>query len=106
METLSFYSHEEITQILTRSARLLEVDLSQAVLREVALRSRGTPRVANRLLKRLRDYVVHKDMTSVTTEGVKKVMELLEMDDLGLDPLDRKYLTALAIHFPGRASRH
>ena len=101
VETLSFYTLAELVQVLKRSASLLEVQLDESALAVVAERSRGTPRVANRLLKRVRDYIVYKDLKQATASEIVEVMVLLEVDDLGLDALDRKYLEVLALNFQG-----
>jgi len=97
---LEFYSSEELEQVVTRSATLLEVALPPDALLEIASRSRGTPRIANRLLRRVRDYVeVHPG----TSPGVAAdaALTLYDVDKLGLDRLDRSVLEALIVRFRG-----
>ncbi|MDZ4225651.1 MAG: Holliday junction branch migration DNA helicase RuvB, partial [Candidatus Andersenbacteria bacterium] len=89
---LNFYSEEEMGQILRRSARLLDVKINDEALLEIAGRCRNTPRIANRLLKRVRDYAqVHKHET-VEQEVVEEALALLEVDERGLDVADRRVL--------------
>jgi len=98
---LDFYEETEMVQILKRSAGLLGLTYDESALSEVARRCRRTPRVANRLLKRIRDYAqVHKAKT-VTGEVAGRALRMLEIDDLGLDTVDRRMLTAMLEHFDG-----
>lgn len=99
---LNFYEIEEMKQILRRSAKLLEMDVDDEALEEIAKRCRQTPRVGNRLLKRVRDVAqVHKH-ERVTLAVVKKTLDLLEVDSLGLDSTDRRVLAIMADQFAGR----
>jgi Holliday junction DNA helicase RuvB len=98
---LDFYPPEELEQIVERSARVLGVTLEEGVAREVARRSRGTPRVANRLLKRLRDYAEVRADGVLTRQVVEEGLALLEVDPLGLDAVDRRVLEALATRYGG-----
>ena len=98
---LDFYDEKDLTTILTRSADLLGVAATPAGISEIAGRSRGTPRVANRLLRRVRDYAqVHRDDV-VDQETAHAALALYEVDQLGLDRLDRAVLDALVTRFDG-----
>lgn len=97
---LEYYSDAEIAEIVKRSAKLLEIDISPEAAMEIAKRSRFTPRTANYLLKRVRDYAqVHKK--TVDLETVKNALHLLEIDDLGLSAADRKLLETIIVKFSG-----
>ena len=98
---LDYYSPDEIEVIIDRSARILEVEIDPAGRAEVARRSRGTPRIANRLLRRLRDYAQVRADGAITAEVARAALELLEVDTLGLDPMDRRYLEALIHKYDG-----
>ena len=98
---LEFYSHEELTQIVQRSARLLKVSLEDEGATEVSRRARGTPRVANRLLRRVRDYAEVKANGKVTKSVADAALKMLDVDALGLDLMDRKLLLALIEKFSG-----
>jgi Holliday junction DNA helicase RuvB len=95
------YGREDLAAIVTRSARILEVELDPAGARAIAARSRGTPRVANRLLKRVRDYAEVRMGGVVTAEAADRALALLEVDELGLDRLDRDLLDAICARFDG-----
>jgi holliday junction DNA helicase RuvB len=97
---LEFYSEEEIEKILERSAKILEVKIEKGAIKEIASRSRFTPRTANYYLKRCRDFAqIHKE--SLNKESVKKALELLEIDALGLSSYDRKVLETIINKFNG-----
>jgi holliday junction DNA helicase RuvB len=98
---LEHYAIEDLTTIVTRSARILEVTLEPEGALAIAGRSRGTPRVANRLLKRVRDYAEVRCGGVVTAAAADAALALLEIDDLGLDRLDRELLRALCEKFDG-----
>ncbi len=99
---LDFYPHEELQQIVERSAGLLGVDIEPEASLEVARRSRGTPRIANRLLKRVRDFAqVRAKSSRITLSIAQDALKLFEVDGRGLDPLDRKFLRALLEKFDG-----
>ncbi len=98
---LDFYSSEELTQILERSAELLQLQCEEGTLELIAERSRGTPRVANRLLKRVRDYAQVKGTGVLTAEIVDSSLKMEQIDSLGLDELDRAFLRALANVYDG-----
>ncbi len=96
---LDFYEEADLTSIVLRSARILDVPIEPAAARRIAARGRGTPRVVNRLLKRVRDHAqVHGDGT-VDTAAVDEAMTTLEIDELGLDSTDRKLLAAIIQKF-------
>jgi Holliday junction DNA helicase RuvB len=98
---LEFYSTEELTTIVARSGRLLAARLSPEGAREIARRSRGTPRVANRLLRRVRDYAEVRASGDITQEIADAALAMLEVDQLGLDLMDRKLLMAIIDKFSG-----
>jgi Holliday junction DNA helicase RuvB len=98
---LEFYTPEELAFIVARSARLLGVDTSEEGAVEIARRSRGTPRIANRLLRRVRDFAEVRAQGSITREVAERSMELLEVDRLGFDRMDRLLLSILIEKFNG-----
>ncbi|MDN0083030.1 Holliday junction branch migration DNA helicase RuvB [Crenobacter sp. SG2305] len=98
---LEFYNAEELTRIVTRSAGLLNVTLAEEGALEVAKRSRGTPRIANRLLRRVRDYAEVKSDGVVTREVADAALAMLDVDHAGLDVMDRKLLSAILDKFGG-----
>jgi Holliday junction DNA helicase RuvB len=98
---LDFYRPEELTLIIQRSARLLQVAIEQAGAEEIARRSRGTPRVANRLLRRVRDFAQVERLARIDLDLARKALALLEVDDFGFDDLDRKILGTLIEHYDG-----
>lgn len=97
---LEFYTSDELTEVVSRSASLLGIEWPRAALGEIATRSRGTPRIANRLLRRVRDFVlVHRRDPDIAS--VHDALELYDVDDLGLDRLDRAVVEALIVRFGG-----
>ncbi len=92
---LELYSVEELYDIVMRSAELMELEIDELSAKEIASRSRGTPRIVNRLLKRIRDYAMVKGDGKVDISLCKEAMKLLEIDDLGLDYVDRKILLSM-----------
>ena len=98
---LDFYSTEELAQVVTRSAGILEVDIDADGAQEIARRSRGTPRISNRLLRRVRDYAEVRNSGVVTAKVASEAMEIEGVDALGLDRLDRLYLTILSKNYQG-----
>jgi Holliday junction DNA helicase RuvB len=98
---LEFYTPQELTFIVTRSARLLEVEIDAAGAMEIARRARGTPRVANRLLRRVRDYAQVKATGRISREVADAALKMLDVDALGLDVMDRKLLGAMLEKFGG-----
>jgi Holliday junction DNA helicase RuvB len=98
---LDHYGADDLAMIVRRSARLLDVQIDQDGARAIAERSRGTPRVANRLLKRVRDYVEVRGNGVITAEAAEAALEQLEVDHEGLDRLDREILRAICQRFGG-----
>ena len=98
---LEFYTPEELARIVTRSAGLLEVPADEAGAMEIARRSRGTPRIANRLLRRVRDYADVKGDGRISQALAQQALAMLDVDPLGLDVMDRKLLEAVIHRFDG-----
>jgi Holliday junction DNA helicase RuvB len=98
---LEFYSADELTRIVERSARLLEVEIDVAGAREVAARARGTPRISNRLLRRVRDFAEVRADGNVTRAVADDALKMLDVDAVGLDVMDRKLLRAVIEKFGG-----
>lgn len=98
---LDFYADRDIEEIVRRSARILGVSIDDVAAGEIARRSRGTPRIANRLLRRVRDYAQVRADGHVTMEVTHAAMKLLEVDDHGLDDVDRKLLRTIIEKFSG-----
>ena len=98
---LELYSHEELADIVCRSAELLEVDIKAEGAYEIAMRSRGTPRIANRMLKRVRDFAQVKADGVITKKVASEALDMLEVDGLGLDMTDRKMLSAIIKFYDG-----
>jgi Holliday junction DNA helicase RuvB len=98
---LEYYTQQELSVIATRSAQLLKIELVIEGARSIAQRSRGTPRIANRLLKRCRDYAEVKGQGIITSDISDDCLSLHEVDNLGLEGLDRSYLETLCIKFRG-----
>jgi holliday junction DNA helicase RuvB len=101
VERLGFYPPEELLQIVTRSASILQVPMEEAGAREIARRSRGTPRVANRLLRRVRDYAQVKADGIITAEVADAALARLSVDEFGLDDMDARILTTIIEKFGG-----
>jgi holliday junction DNA helicase RuvB len=98
---LEHYGAEDLARIVRRSAQILQIDVDEEGARAIAARSRGTPRVANRLLKRVRDYAEVRLDGVVGAEAAYGALELLEVDEQGLDRLDREILKAICLKFDG-----
>jgi Holliday junction DNA helicase RuvB len=96
-----FYNEEEISSVILRSAKILDVEIEKNALSLIARCSRGTPRIANRLLRRIRDYSQVKGTGIIDTEIVKEALNALKIDDMGLDEFDRKYLKVLIEFYNG-----
>lgn len=99
---LELYNTKDLTTIVTRSAGILEVSIDHDSAVEIAKRSRGTPRIANRLLKRVRDYAAVLGNGDITLEITKIALNKLEIDDRGLDDIDRRILETMIIRYQGR----
>ena len=98
---LDFYSTEELAQVVTRSAGILEVEIDENGATEIARRSRGTPRISNRLLRRVRDFAEVRNSGAITASVASEALEIEGVDSLGLDRLDRLYLTTLSKNYQG-----
>ena len=101
VQRLEFYEIEDLARIVTRSARLLEIGIDEGGAHEVARRSRGTPRIANRLLRRVRDYAEVRADGRVTSEVAQLALDMLNVDQRGFDHLDRRLLLMLIEKFDG-----
>ncbi len=95
------YSVDQLAEVVVRSARILDIAMDDGGSRMIAARSRGTPRVANRLLKRVRDYAEVRMAGVVTAQAAHEALALLEVDERGLDRLDREILRAICVKFSG-----
>jgi Holliday junction DNA helicase RuvB len=98
---LEFYTADELTSIVHRSAKLLKIPVDESGALEIAKRSRGTPRIANRLLRRVRDYAEVKATGLVTSSVADMALRMLDVDAIGLDLMDRKLLEAMMEKFGG-----
>ena len=98
---LDFYEDSDIAKVVTRSAELLKIEIDKDAVIEVAGRSRGTPRIANRLLRRVRDFAQVNGSKKISLTDSQSALEMYEVDELGLDRLDRAVLTALVERFNG-----
>ncbi len=101
VERLDFYTPEELKEIILRSARILKVEIEDDAAFEIAKRSRGTPRIANRLLRRVRDFAQIKGNGTITLNVARDSLELLEIDELGLTKIDREILETIVDKFGG-----
>lgn len=101
VQRLEFYSVEDLSSIVARSARLMNVPITDEGALEIARRSRGTPRIANRLLRRVRDYAQVKGTGEITQDMAQRALNMLNVDKDGLDTLDRRYLSMLLERFDG-----
>ena len=99
---LELYTIDDLSTIIKRSSNILGVQIDEESSREIARRSRGTPRIANRLLKRVRDYAAVLGDGNITSKLTKMALNQLEIDDMGLDDIDRKLLEAMIIKYQGR----
>ena len=100
---LNMYSVEELATIVMRSANILGVSITKEAAEEIGARSRGTPRIANRLLKRVRDFAEVEDKDKIDYTITKHTLDTLEIDEYGLDEIDRKLLDTMITKFEGRA---
>ncbi len=101
VQRLEYYSVDALTQIVTRSAHLLQVPVEQDGAREIARRSRGTPRIANRLLRRVRDFAEIKGRGVIDHDSAQQALAMLDVDEHGFDLMDRKLLSAVIERFSG-----
>jgi Holliday junction DNA helicase RuvB len=100
-ERLDYYQAEQLHQIVIRSARLLGIEIEEKGAGEIARRSRGTPRIANNLLRRVRDYAQVRHQGRITGEVADKALAMLEIDENGLDEMDKRILEAVIVKFDG-----
>ncbi len=98
---LDFYSEDELLEIVMRGSRILQMPVTDDGAREIAKRSRGTPRIAGRLLRRVRDFVSVDGHSQIDSKTADKALKLLDVDDVGLDSLDHRYLKCIALNFGG-----
>lgn len=98
---LDYYKNEELKEIIVRSAEILDIEIENNGAIELAKRSRGTPRIANRLLKRVRDYAIVKSKGKIDLETANNALNMLEVDSLGLDKIDRKILSIIINYYKG-----
>jgi holliday junction DNA helicase RuvB len=101
VQRLEFYDHDDLERIVLRSASIMEVAIEQGGARQIALRARGTPRIANRLLRRVRDFAEVKADGRVTDNVAKAALDMLDVDPLGFDVMDRKILLTIIEKFDG-----
>jgi len=98
---LDFYSDDELLEIVKRGSRVLQMPVTEDGAREIAKRSRGTPRIAGRLLRRVRDFASVDGHSQIDSRTADKALKLLDVDDAGLDSLDHRYLKCIALNFGG-----
>ncbi|MEM8796344.1 MAG: Holliday junction branch migration DNA helicase RuvB [Pseudomonadota bacterium] len=98
---LNFYTVEELEGIVTRAARIMEIGMAPDGAHEIARRSRGTPRIAGRLLRRVRDFAIFEGESTINAPIADRALSRLDVDGRGLDQLDRRYLNQIAVHFGG-----
>jgi len=101
VERLDYYNQSEIKEIISRAAKILKINMDDTSLQEIAKRSRATPRIANRLLKRVRDYAEVKNSGKTHKNTVAAALDMLEIDQLGLDKSDRLFLKTISQKFSG-----
>ena len=99
---LELYNEEDLIKIIKRSAKILDIEIDEEASKEIARRSRGTPRIANRLLKRVRDYAMVIGNGMIDLKIAKTALNKLEIDELGLDEIDRKILETMIIKYQGK----
>lgn len=99
--SLNLYDADDLTTIIKRSADILEIEIDDEGAYEIAKRSRGTPRIANRLLKRVRDYAIVRKESKIDWQTSKEGLNLLEIDDMGLDTMDKKIVMTMYQNFDG-----
>ena len=101
IEKINYYSIEELTTIVIRTARVFNISIDNKSAKEIASRSRGTPRIANRLFRRVRDFAEYNETNSISYKDCIKALKLLGIDEKGLDNVDMNYLLTLATRFNG-----
>ncbi len=98
---LDFYTMAELEKIVGRSARILDIEIQDSAVAEIARRARGTPRIANRLLRRVRDYAQVRADGRATLDITRQALGMLEVDEIGLEPIDRRLLETVILKFKG-----
>jgi holliday junction DNA helicase RuvB len=98
---LDYYTHKELQEIIRRSAKLLDIEIEESGAHEIARRSRGTPRISNRLLKRVRDFAQVRADGVITDSVARDALKMLDVDEVGLDQMDRKILLTIIDKFEG-----
>jgi Holliday junction DNA helicase RuvB len=98
---LNFYTIDELEKIVTRGARVLDIGMTPEGSNEIARRARGTPRIAGRLLRRVRDFASAADASAIDRKIADHALSALEVDSAGLDAMDRRYLTTIAMNYAG-----
>lgn len=98
---LDFYNSDDLKEIVLRSAGIINVEITESGAEEIARRSRGTPRIANRLLKRVRDYAIVKSNGKIDSKTADSALKMLEIDEMGLDKLDRRILNTIIEYYRG-----
>ncbi len=101
VERINYYTEDELAQVIRRSARILKIETEESGSLEIARRSRGTPRVANRLLRRVRDFAQVKADGRITREVADRALRMLEVDEAGLDPMDKRILSYIVCECHG-----
>jgi Holliday junction DNA helicase RuvB len=101
MCNLDFYEPEDLKEIVLRSASIMNIEVEEKGAEEIAKRSRGTPRIANRLLKRVRDYAIVKGEGIIDLKTADEALKMLEIDEIGLDKLDRRILNTIIDFYKG-----
>src|SRR5262249_7784036 len=101
---LNFYSEAELEEIVNRGARVLRIGLTADGANEIARRARGTPRIAGRLLRRVRDFAAVAGAAAIDRAVADKALAALEVDGAGLDAMDRRYLSTIAVNYGGRSA--
>lgn len=99
---LELYSEDDLSKIIKRSSKILDIKIEEESAREIARRSRGTPRIANRLLKRVRDYAIVLGNGEIDLKIAKHALNQLEIDEIGLDDIDRRILETMIVQYQGR----
>ena len=101
LSRLEFYEEKDLSHIIKRTADIFEMEIEEDAAKEIASRSRGTPRIANRLLKRVRDIAQVSEMDTITVDITKEALNMLQVDAAGLDHIDHKYLLGVIDKFQG-----
>ena len=96
-----FYEPEELVKIISNNYKKMTLEMSFEAAQEISCRSRGTPRIANRILRRVRDYSIAKDIPDISVETIESALKLMQIDRLGLDSVDRKILTVINDYYSG-----